>query len=124
MVCATCCDCRRNSSSAASFSHWFTRTKIATKSAKQSTIGAATDHARRRHTARGSPASTSMSGSATRTPSVSPLHQVSQLIGRSAAGTTPSAHMPASESVVLVRQNAGASRRKEASSRGASSEAG
>src|SRR5262245_66582686 len=86
--------------------------KIVTKRARQRTIGRATKRIRDRHSGCGSPIRTSISGNATSTPSVSPTHHVTQFPVRSAAGTMPCALRPLRDSVALIKQITGASRRK------------
>ena len=85
-----------------------TRTKIATNRAKNSIIGSATEKARLRQKARGSPAITMTIGRNSSTPSVSPTHHVTQLVQSCAAAMAPSAAIKPSDSVALVRQRTGA----------------
>src|SRR5262249_60421949 len=75
-------------------------------SPKHSSIGTATDQTRARHKFRGSAAKTNNSGSATSTPSVSPIHHVVQFDGRSPDQTTPSANIPANERLVSLDKTA------------------
>src|SRR6516162_6080400 len=74
---------------------------------KNKSIGSATGLARLRHSDRGSPAMTKIKGSATRRPTVSPIHHEIQLITRSANGTAPRASRPPNANVALVRQQIG-----------------
>src|SRR5437870_1039669 len=66
----------------------------------------------------------SIRGSTTSTPSVSPIHQVNQLVGSSGVSTLPSTHMPASDNDALVRHMAGDMTRKRRRSRALSKAAG
>src|ERR1700748_1565608 len=84
---------------------------------KQTLMGTATNKARERHKPRGSPASTSINGRATSVPSVSPTHHVTQLIKRSVLCIAPSAHIPVTDRVELVRQTIGERSRKSRMSR-------
>src|SRR5215472_2950619 len=96
-------------------------------SPKHSSIGTATDQTRALHKFRGSAAKTNKSGSATITPSVSPIHHVVQFDGRSPDQTTPSTNIPANERLVLIaaqataraRDRAGYPRGRDSRSRGA-----
>ena len=69
-------------------------------------------------------ATTSIKGSTTRTPSVSPIHQEIQLVAKSGRATTSRTDRPASDRVALVRQLTGESSRKRDMSRPLSRGAG
>src|SRR6516165_56476 len=73
-----------------------------TNKPKHRIIGTATYQIRSRHSRLGLPAKASMIGKTTRTPSVSPPHQVIQLSAMSLDRSTPASHMPPFEIVALI----------------------
>ena len=87
-------------------------------------MGTATKRRRDWRSVRGSPAMASISGTAVSTPSVSPTHHVIQLVARSGGPITPTANIPATDKLALVRQKSGESRRNSTISRGVSNAAG